>query len=128
MTMGPTECSVVIGAFNEKGIKRRSLQSPGTLFIDISGRAVMARNGVAVKCESRAVRIITVCLCRPGALVRRADIIDLLFGDCADGGPDRADVTISHSISAARIAGAALGIVITTAYGRGVSARLQGAA
>jgi hypothetical protein len=52
----------------------------------------------------------------------------MLFGDRADGGPDRVDVTIAHSLNAARIAGAALGIVITTAWGRGVSARLQGAA
>lgn len=59
-----------------------------------------------------------------GRVLSRAELIDMLWGQDPAGGPLYIDSILDQELSAMRLAGAALGFVVSSAYQHGVSARL----
>lgn len=103
-------------------LRRASARWPADLLVNINGRCSLARGGRAVVVPAKVARILAALFC--GRVLSKADLIELLYGEDPDGGPDRAELQISQLIGMARIAGGALGFVINVEWGRGYSARL----
>lgn len=113
---------VRLGSWNERSMRAASRAEPDALLISIYSERRIARGGLAVRVPPRVALILAALFV--GRLLSIRDIIDLLFGDDPEGGPDHADRIVSKDIQIVRIVGAMLGIVIHTATARGYSARL----
>lgn len=113
---------VRLGHWNERSIRSASLAEPDALLISIYSERRMARGGLAVRVPPRIALILAALFV--GRRLTIDDLVDLMFGGRADGGPDHADRVVSKEIQTARIVGAMLGIVIDTMHGQGFSARL----
>jgi hypothetical protein len=103
-------------------LRARSLEEPGALLINIQGAAWIARAGHVVKVSTRSSRMLAALFC--GRVLSRAELIDMLWGQDPAGGPLYIDSILDQELSAMRLAGAALGFVVSSAYQHGVSARL----
>lgn len=102
--------------------QRRSAKEPDALVVDIRyGR--MARNGVTVELKASAALFALALAARPGAIVTTAEIVDLLWGGRADGGPDNVVNGLSALWPTVRGALAALGYASSRVFGRGFSAQ-----
>src|ERR1700739_544994 len=78
------------GSSGTSGVRRRSEQSPEALVVDIR-YGWMARAGVCVEIKSHLARFALALVSRPHAIVSSDEIIELLWGDREDGGPERVD-------------------------------------
>jgi DNA-binding response OmpR family regulator len=98
----------------------RSQLEPETLFVQPQG-SWLARGGCVVHTEPQVLRVLIALLARPGAILPRSELAELLWSDRRDGGPDDAVKAIDGLVLRARAAAAALGCRID-ATGRGYCA------
>ncbi len=110
-------------------VLRRSCRSaPADDSVIVVGLALaeMQRGGARVSLPRPALRAMLALLARSGGLVTRDELVEAIWGERADGGPlTAAGGALNSVMEAARAAGAALGIVITTEHGRGYRARTR---
>ena len=112
------DIDVIIVADNTPGsLRKRSLRDPGALVIDCAKHR-MARDGIIVEVTKLQAAFITVLASRPGAVVPKDEMMDLLYGHLEDGGPlgHRMVHTLRHATGAAL---AALGFRVETEGYRG---------
>lgn len=99
-------------------VQSRSLAKAGTLVVSMTTPWV-ARNGVKIKCDPLTRRFFIALAARSPAIISNDEMIDLLWGDDAEGGPDCAPATIKNVAQRARHIAAALGVVVQTVNWRG---------
>jgi DNA-binding response OmpR family regulator len=122
----PPPLTAVLARYScESTIRSRSIASPGTLIIDLSGSRRLARNGNTVRAPIVAVRVLAALLAARGRRLSVEELVEINWGDDPTGGPNCAIGYIRSAIADARTAGAILGVSITTEHGRGYSARLM---
>jgi hypothetical protein len=101
--------------------RRRSEQSPRALVVDIR-YGWMARGGAQVEIKSHLARFALALASRPHAIVSAEEITEFLWGDRADGGPDRTDRLLIAYWPMVQAALVALGYAAVRHFGRGFSA------
>jgi hypothetical protein len=99
-----------------------SLAEPTALLISIYCERRVARAGEVLRVPPRVALILAALFV--GRLMSTSDLVDMLYSDDPNGGPDLADRIVNQEMRTARIAGAVLGFVIHASHGRGYSARL----
>jgi hypothetical protein len=92
----------------KRGLARRSLREPDVLFVAWDGGA-LARFGCEVFVPPQVRLLMLALAARPGAMIGAEALIDLVYGDRPDGGPEGAARCLSSLWSAAKMAFAALG-------------------
>lgn len=114
---------IIVGGSNDHdgSVRRRSEQSPEALVVDIR-YGWMARAGVHVEIKSHLARFALALASRPGAIVSSEEITEFLWGDRADGGPDRTDRLLIAYWPVVQTALVALGYAAIRHFGRGFSA------
>ena len=86
----------------------------------VSTRANVAwRRGVAVKMNKLQRRLLALLAAKPGCLVTREQMIDVLWGDDPKGGPDSAEHALTEFLSDIEFRAIALGLRLQRIYGRG---------
>ena len=103
-----------------KALRLRSQQSDDLL---VNGAGWIAHAGVVVLCNPRHRDVLIALLARPGALWTVHDLVETLYADDPDGGPDCADAHTRHLIYDLRSVSKAVGIKIEV-IGRTYQARL----
>jgi hypothetical protein len=93
---GPKPDQIVLVSFVKSGtrIKTRSRQSPDMLFVDLYSNG-FARAGMVIKAPPQPRLILLALAGRFGLWVDKQHLIDMLWGDDPDGGPDEATKTLS---------------------------------
>lgn len=124
--------SVVLGKFKSRAwLVARSRATPDSLYVTLNGtlgKCHAARNGVAVDSAAiTALRILVWLACANGRPVHKSELIDLLYSERADGGPEMAHHLLTLRVGEARTIGAALGIIIETHSHNGYAARMVSA-
>lgn len=102
---------------------RRHRRHDDRLYIYPAARA-LGRGSVLRFLGRNPLRLIAVLLTHPGAIVAQDDLIQALWGDDPDGGPDIASYAINSTIFQLRKITPDLGVCIERQKTRGVSASL----
>lgn len=102
-------------------LKRVSTNDPDVLYISYSPAGYLARAGMVVKVAPESARMIIALVARPGHIISKDEMIDLLYGEREDGGPE--DKTLDAIWMRARIALTALGYYCERQMTRGFMAR-----
>lgn len=108
----------IILTTTETSLARFSLSHPGAVVVSVVCSRV-ARDGVEVVADAFARRLLVILAARSPGVVSKAEIIDILWGDDPDGGPDNPDSRLSNLAQRVKFLGAALGVVVRTVHGRG---------
>lgn len=109
----------------ENAIADRSERDPDMLFVALRTRYI-ARGGCVISAHPMVVKLLLAVAARPGTVISSSEMIELLWGDRSDGGPNSAEDFLRQLWRDAHIAFIALGYVATSEYGRGYSARPLG--
>lgn len=115
--------SVVVGVWSDVGqILAASRRSPDAVLVSVRQKGMAARNGISAYAPAAAIRVFLwiACASQP---ISNPEIVDLLYGDCADGGPDDASAIVRKVVADAKVLGAALGVIIASEGHRGYIAR-----
>ncbi len=95
-----------------------SERRPETLFLDVY-RNQLARGGFVIRVTKLAARICLILVARPGSIISKAEMSELLWGHRKDGGPDSGYKRIEDEWAVARGALSALGYACEREYKRG---------
>ncbi len=96
----------------------RSRREPGALVCQVDRRE-LARNGAVVQVPRPVFVFIAAVAAHPDAILCRAELADLLYGERVDGGPDNSDGSLNSLALRARPALAALGYRLEMNHTRG---------
>lgn len=110
--------NIWVGSWLERTMRRTSAAHPGVLLVSITPPLV-ALDGTVVRLMSCPRYVLLALAAASPGLVSEAELLDLIYGDRADGGP----VALGVYIVNARAAAAALGLRIENHFGRGFSLR-----
>ncbi|WOJ88138.1 hypothetical protein RZS28_09745 [Methylocapsa polymorpha] len=112
--------SVVVGGWpSDARMMRSAAARPDKILVDVARNVVM-RDETVVRPRRRDLRIFIFIAARPiGAICSLESIIDHLWGDDENGGPDNPAKAVSLAVSFIRKWGAAIGVSIETWWGRG---------
>jgi hypothetical protein len=112
--------SVVVGVWpSDARMARNAADRPDKIFVDIA-RNVVVRDKIVIRPRRRDLRIFILIAARPiGAICSLESIIDCLWGDDENGGPENPAKAVSLAVSFIRKWGAAIGVSIETWWGRG---------
>jgi len=98
---------------------RNAAARPDKIFVDIA-RNVIMRDQTIIRPRRRDLRIFILIAARPiGAICSLESIIDHLWGDDENGGPENPAKAVSLAVSFIRKWGATIGVSIETWWGRG---------
>jgi DNA-binding winged helix-turn-helix (wHTH) protein len=114
--------SVQVSLVRTASLGRQSSANQDRLFVGIDA-ARIARAGCVVSVPPQIRAVILALAARPNAIVSADELIDLVFGDRPDGGPDDASKALKVLLHHARDAFCALGYRLETSGHRGYSAR-----
>lgn len=106
-------------------MRKRSLGLPDYLFIDVSGTGRIARNGVLVKTRIQVIRIIAAMFCARGRPLTMDELVGVVYGDRADGGPENAEECVRNYLSEVRTICAALGLWLSRPLGTGAGVTIE---
>lgn len=112
---------ILLAGATDGSARRISEEKPWALVIDVT-RGRMARDGVLVELRTVFCRFALALVARPGAIISVDEIVELLWGDHEDGGPDRCDLLVRQYWLSVRMALTALGYGSKAHFGRGFSA------
>lgn len=116
--------SVVIGHhWTTASLRERSTRQPETLFISMEP-SLAARAGMVVETKASSIRLLLWLCCANGRIVSVDELVDLIYGGAADGGPGHANNIVRLTIMHTKLIGAALGIVVAASGARGYYARV----
>ena len=102
-------------------VAERSLASPGDLVV-WPRQGVVAQDGRVVWVKGDSMLMLLAIAARPRHIIPNLEMVDLLWGDRPDGGPARADQSLTAAWVMARAALIALGWRAERQMGRGFSA------
>ena len=92
--------------------------------VDFGSRRI-SRDRIVVTLKPTGFRLAAVLLFAAPAFIHRDALIDYLWGDQSDGGPEWARNCIDAHLVAVRRGLPALGVEIHNHYGRGLSAEIE---
>ncbi len=95
----------------------RSFKDPSTLFMT-SDCYHFARNGVMVEVTLPVGRVLLLLASSQGQVTIR-EVIECLWGNRSDGGPDSSECIARQVVAKANVLAAALGLQVTSRYQRG---------
>ena len=102
-------------------VSERSLDNPGDLVV-WPRQGVVAQDGRVVWVKGDSMLMLLAVAARPRHIIPNREMTELLWGDRPDGGPDRADQSLTAAWVMARAALIALGWHAERRMGRGFSA------
>lgn len=111
---------ILLARADDVELRWSSNRRPGTLVVDIM-RGKFVRYGVVVEAAGLRARFLLALVVRPRGIVSREEIVEILWGDREDGGPDHARKTLDLYWLSVRAMMAALGYAAVRSYGRGFS-------
>jgi hypothetical protein len=114
--------SVEVSLVTTASLGRQSSADQNRLFVGINCSR-LARAGCVVSVPPQIRTVILALAARPEAIVSSDELIDLVFGDRPDGGPDDASRALKVLLHRARNALCALGYRLEKSGHRGYSAR-----
>lgn len=97
----------------------KSPRHPDPNEIMVAGMNV-SRNGATVRLPALERRLFLILAVRQNHIVSKAEIVEMLYGDDVNGGPEWALKVVEVMIVGLRDAGAALGFRIDNRHARGV--------
>lgn len=113
---------VLLAHSNPADLGASSLRRPGTLMVNMeSGQ--FARYGAVVELRGARAWFALALVGRPGYIISRGEIVEILHCGREDGGPDHAVKLLDLHWMSVRAALAALGYVAERFFGRGFMAR-----
>lgn len=99
-------------------MRRASIRHAGCLMVSVT-HALAARDGVVVRLPSTPRYIMLALAAARGGLMSEAELMELVFRDREDGGPE----TLRIYVAMARTAAAALGLLLDVHWSRGFHLR-----
>ena len=114
--------SVQVSLVRTASLGRRSSADQDRLFVGLDATH-LARAGCVVSVTPQIRAIVLALSARPNAIVSIDELVDLVFGERPDGGPEGANQTIRVLLHHARSAFSALGYRFERNGHRGYSAR-----
>ena len=117
----PPRLRVVMLGNSGHNIIHKSLNEPGTLFLTTSCTC-FARDGIRVEAPLPVGRVLLLLVASRG-VVTREQLIECIWGDRHDGGPDTADTRTYQIVSRANTLAAALQLTITCEFWHGWEVR-----
>lgn len=112
--------SVIVGRWrSDLAMGRKAAARPDAILVDIARNIVM-RGEISIRSRRRDLQVFLLLATRPiGSVCSVDSIIEQLWGDDKNGGPDNPAKAVSLSVSLIRKWGAMIGVSIETWWGRG---------
>lgn len=115
----PDAFDVVIGCWRTVNrVSLLGLRHPSTVFINLGDRSI-SRNGHILAFYEVPFRIFTSFIVTRGSITSRYDVIDYVWGDSSDGGPDNATAILSLVLARYRTYLCDLDLYLENEWGRG---------
>lgn len=89
---------------------------PAEVLVVATRDRYVVRNNQHLKMEAASRKVLIALTANAGSWISKQDLVDVCYGDDPHGGPDLAENRISQAIIDCRMAGAALGIIVSTKF------------